>query len=52
MKLKVLLRLEEDLKSKLKEISQIEKRSLSSLIVKILSDYSSSYQKKGEQNEN
>jgi hypothetical protein len=39
MRAKLLLRFEEDLKEDLREIAKKEKRSLTSQIIKILSDY-------------
>lgn len=39
MKSKLLIRMDGDLKEKLREISQKEQRSLTSQIVKILSDF-------------
>jgi predicted transcriptional regulator len=49
MKARLLLRMESELKESLKRIAQSEKRSLSSLIVKILSDFSDSYNKGANQ---
>jgi predicted transcriptional regulator len=43
MKATIYLRLEEALKNRLREIADCEKRSVTSLIVKILSDYSQKY---------
>lgn len=44
MKATIYLRLEEALKNRLREIADCEKRSVTSLIVKILSDYSQKYE--------
>jgi hypothetical protein len=46
MKTTILLRIETELKEKLKKVSELERRSVTSQINKILSDYCESY--KGE----
>lgn len=50
MKVSLLLHFETDLKEKLKEISLEEKRSMNSLITKILFDFSKNYKNEQKQN--
>lgn len=52
MKSKLLLRLDLELKENLREISKKEQRSMSSQIVKVLSDYCDTYPLEGSKNGN
>lgn len=51
MKSTILLRLDQDLKDKLKEVSIRERRSLTSLILKILDDHVNSISERAQNGE-